>query len=200
MINKIFILCSLVLLLGCSKENELKKSVMIYDTEFTDLPAYSEWGYNTFGAYYDREVFISNTDLLPAKVQVTNNVMSLVLDGQKGGSYYYNNDNEMSLTLKIAGFTPGDYPDLSVLNDTTLDLTNPAYQVILTLDTTKYTATVISGEFYFKRAQKLLVDKIQTEVILSGYFDMKLLVNGKPITISEGRFDVGIGPDNFYTY
>jgi hypothetical protein len=200
MINKIIILCSLVILFGCSKENELKKSVMIYDTEFTDLPAYSEWGYNTFGAYYDREVFISNTDLLPAKVQVTNNVMSLVLDGQKGGSYYYGNTNEMSLTLKIAGFTPGDYPDLSILNDTTLDLTNPAYQVIVTMDTNKYTATVISGEFYFKRAQKLLVDKIQTEVILSGYFDMKLLVNAKPITISDGRFDVGIGPDNFYTY
>jgi hypothetical protein len=186
-------------LAGCSKENELKKSVMIYDTEFTDLPAYSEWGYNTFGAYFNREVFISNNTQLPAKVTVTNNEMSFILDGQKGDSYYYS-ENEMSLTVKIAGFLPGNYSDLSILNDTTIDLTNPACKVIVTIDKALFTATVLSGEINFKRAQKLFVDTKPIEVILSGYFDMKVLINDAPVTISEGRFDVGIGPDNFYVY
>jgi hypothetical protein len=196
----IVIFSSMLLLAGCSKENELRKSVMIYDSELKDLPAYSEWGYNTFGAYHDREVFISNSTVMPAKVIVSNNEMSFVLDGQKGSSYYYNNSDRMSLTLKMTGFAPENYSDLISLNDTTLDLTNPAFKVIVTMDTTKYTATILSGEFTFKRAQNLFVDKKEIEVILSGYFDFRTLINGLPVTISNGRFDVGISPDNFYFY
>jgi len=199
--NHLIVFWALTLLFaGCSKENELKKSVMVYDKEFTDLPAYTEWGYNTFGAYYDREVFSWNNEMVPAKVIVSDNEMLFILDGQKGTSYYYDNSEEMTLTLKLGGFVPGKYTDLTILNDTIFDLTNPAYQVIVSIDTTKYKATILSGEFTFKRAQNLLVDKKQVEVILSGYFEFKALINAKPITVSDGRFDVGIGPDNFYMY
>ena len=55
-------------LTSCKKENELKKSVFIYDPENIDLPEYSEWGYNTFGAYYDREIFVSTDEAVPAKI------------------------------------------------------------------------------------------------------------------------------------
>ncbi|MEI6747701.1 MAG: hypothetical protein ACOYMF_08915 [Bacteroidales bacterium] len=198
--KQIVIYSTIVLFLaGCAKENELKKSVMIYDTEYTDLPAYSEWGYNTFGAYYDREVFISNDITVPAKVIVSNNKMSFVLNGQKGAAYYYD-FKEMALTFTITGFLPEDYTNLIVFNDTILDLTNPAYQVKVTLDTIEYTANILSGELTFKRAQNLFVDKRQIEVILSGYFDFKAKINEEPVTISNGRFDVGISPDNFYFY
>ena len=190
----------LLLLVGCSKEYELTKSVFIQDPEYTDLPAYSEWGYNTFGAYYDRQAFISNNEIVPAKIIVTNNEMSFVLDGQKGSSYYYDISDEMTLTFKIPGFMPANYTDLTVLNDTILNLANPVYQVIVSMDTLKYTATILSGELNFKRAQNLKVDKKEIEVILSGYFEFKALINEKPVTISNGRFDVGISPDNFYTY
>ena len=47
---------------GCSREYNLEQTIFIYDPEFQDLPIYSEWGYNTFGAYYDREAFISLYD------------------------------------------------------------------------------------------------------------------------------------------
>jgi len=190
----------LLLLAGCSKEYELTKSVFIQDPEYTDLPAYSEWGYNTFGAYYDRLAFISNNEIVPAKIIVTNNEMSFVLDGQKGSSYYYAASDEMTLSFKIPGFIPATYTDLTALNDTILNLANPVYQVIVSMDTLKYTATILSGELNFKRAQNLKVDKKEIEVILSGYFEFKALINEKPVTISNGRFDVGISPDNFYTY
>ena len=62
------------------------------------------------------------------------------------------------------------------------------------------TLTIIDGELYFKRVQHLLVDKRSVEAILSGYFQFKTLVDGKPITLSNGRFDVGIGYENFYSY
>lgn len=199
-INLVIVLAISLVFSGCSKENELKKSVMVYDTEYTDLPAYSEWGYNTFGAYYDRVVFIWNNEKVPAKVIVENNDMSFNLDGQKGADYYYENSNAMTITFKLTGFAPQGYADLALLNDTILDLTNPAYQVIVSFDTVKYTAKILSGELNFKRAQNLWVDNTQEEVILSGYFDFKALVNDNPVTVSNGRFDVGIGPDNFYNY
>ncbi|HEY4788411.1 MAG TPA: hypothetical protein VIH57_20305 [Bacteroidales bacterium] len=187
---------------GCKKETELQKSVFINDPENPDLPEYSEWGYNTFGAYYDRVPFISNDNEVPAKVIVTNNVMSFALTGQKGGNtYYYGNDyGSMSITFKISGFLPQDYNQLITLNDTILDLKNSAYQVVVSMDTNQYTATILSGQLQFKRVQNLLVDTKQVEVILSGYFDFKALIKNSPITVSSGRFDVGIDTDNFYVY
>ncbi len=196
----IFFIAVLFLFAGCSKENELKNSVMIYDEEYTDLPAYSEWGYNTFGAYYDRAVFISNYEAVPAKVIVTNDEMSFLLDGQNETLYENGDYAEMSVTFKMPGFTPANYSDLLVLNDTIFDLTNPAYELIVSIDTINYTADILSGEFNFKRAQNLLVDTKQIEVILSGYFEFKALIDEKPVTVSNGRFDVGIGTDNFYNY
>jgi hypothetical protein len=149
--------------------------------------------------------------VVPAKVIVSNNTMSFILDGQKGApdyyyyhsyykSYYSSNYTAMSMTFKLNNFLPADYSNLAVFNDTTLDLTNPPYQVMVSIDTSKYTANILSGTLTFKRAQNLKVDKQPIEVILSGYFEFKALINSIPVTISEGRFDVSIGPDNFYKY
>jgi hypothetical protein len=174
---------------------------MIYDDEFTDLPAYSEWGYNTFGAYYDRQVFISDDITVPAKVIVSENVLAFGLYGHLGSYYYYDNSNRMNLIFKISGLLPEVYSDLTILNDTVFDLTNSGIQVFMqSADSLENPVNILNGELYFKRAQNLLVDKEQVEVILSGYFDFKALISGEPITISDGRFDVGIGPDNFYVY
>jgi hypothetical protein len=199
--KQIFFLSILVLAIfaGCEKENELKKSVFIADPELVGLPVYSEWGYNTFGAYYDREVFISNNASVPVKIVVTNDTMSFILYGQKGSSYYYSYD-EMTISFKLAGFVPKQYDDLTVLNDTIFDLKNPANQVTISKFKDNLKIEILSGTLTYKRAQKLMVDKKQIEVILSGYFDFKALINNEPITISDGRFDVGISQDNFYNY
>jgi hypothetical protein len=200
--TQLFIISGLIIafLGGCSKENELKKSVFINDPELTDLPAYSEWGYNTFGAYYDREIFTSNNKAVPVKVVVTNNTMSFILDGQKGSQYSYGDDKDMSIVFNLSGFTPTQYTDLLVLDDSIIDLKNPVNQVKISVDTINYKVDILSGELTFKRAQNLIVDKKQIEVILSGYFEFKALINDKPMTISDGRFDVGISNDNFYNY
>lgn len=197
----IIISVTIVVASGCTKDNELKKSVFIEDSEYPDLPKYSEWGYNTFGAYYDREAFVSNDNEVPAKIIVTNNLTSFVLTGQDGAySYYSSSNTNMSMTFKISGFLPQNYKQLIALNDTTFDLRNSSYQVLVTIGTVTNTATIIEGGLTFKRAQNLIVDTKQEEVILSGYFDFKALINNEPITISDGRFDVGISSDNFYNY
>jgi len=187
---------------SCSKDNDLKKSIYVSDSEFNDLPAYSEWGYNTFGAYYDRMPFISNSSEVTAKFIVKNDSTSFVLTGQKGSNHYYNDSGseKMSMTFKMAGFLPQNYKDLIALNDTILDLSKPTCKTIITIGSTVISAGILEGQLTFNRAQNLIVDNKPVEIILSGYFEFKALINNEPITISEGRFDVGIGYDNFYKY
>jgi hypothetical protein len=182
---------------SCSSDSELKKSVYIEDDQFPDLPEYSEWGYNTFGAYYDRQAFKSNDREVPIKVINKEGKTSFVFTGQKGSGYSY---DDFTLTLTISDFNPLTYVDLLQLNNTTFDLTDSKYEVVFknieNIDTTQ----IIAGQFQITKTQNLLVDKKAEEVILSGKFDFQALVEGLPITISNGRFDVGVGNDNFYKY
>ncbi len=186
--------------ISCTKENDLKDSVFIYDTENIDLPAYSEWGYNTFGAYYDRDIFVSNNELVPAKVVVSDTSFTFMLNGEKGQRRYSYNNSEMLISFGMSGFSPGQCEDLVFLHDSVVDLTHPYNHVFVTIDTVKYVAEVLEGAIHFKRIQVLQVDDQFVEVILSGLFGFKAVINGRPVTISDGRFDVGIGPDNFYNF
>lgn len=202
---KKFILPTLIIVLiasGCSKEAELKKSVFIPDKEFSELPAYTEWGYNTFGAFYDRQLFLYSDQEVPAKIINTQGNTSFVLKGQKDsyGYYYWNDANEMSVTFYISGPDPSVYSDLVSLNGARIDLSDPENRIIIFMDGETIEPQVLEGELVFKKAQQLFVDKQQIEVILSGLFSFKALVNGNPVSLSEGRFDVGISNDNFFKY
>ncbi len=197
------ITCAMLLFsLACSKETELKKSVFIPDKDFPDLPAYTEWGYNTFGAYYDRELFIYTEYDVPAKIINNGGKTSFLLKGRKRGpDYYYDyNPVSMSISFDLYGFDPVTFTDLLSLNDSIVDLTGEDFKMVVTIDTVKHEEQIMSGTLWFKRAQHLVVDKNQVEVILSGEFDFSALVNEEPISITLGRFDVGIGRDNFFRY
>ena len=191
-----------IILASCSKEFELDKSVFIPDKDYPDLPAYTEWGYNTFGALYDRELFLYNNSSVPAKVINTAGKTSFTLIGHKGqsGYSYSNNENSMSLNFDLYGFQPASFSNLMALNDTIIDLTSPLCKVSLMVDTIKYQVAVLNGTLNFKRAQNLIVDKQQIEVILSGTFEFQALIDNEPTSITAGRFDVGIGTDNFFKY
>ena len=198
-----FSLIFLVVLASCSKEYELDKSIFITDKDYPFLPAYTEWGYNTFGALYDREPFVNNNSRIPTKVICTGGKTSFSLKGHLGqANYYYYSSNTTPITLSfdLYGFVPGSLSNLIELNDTTIDLTNPLCKVTLTRDTVKYNVTVLNGTLNFKRAQNLIVDKQPYEIILSGTFDFQTIINNDPLSISMGRFDLGIASDNFFKY
>jgi hypothetical protein len=57
---------------------------------------------------------------------------------------------------------------------------------------------IIEGLLKFTRVQRLFVDELETKCIISGLFDFKTFINGEPIAVSHGRFDLGIGYDNFF--
>ena len=203
--KKLIIFFPIILVLiaaACSDETELKKSVFIPDDVYSDLPAYSEWGYNTFGAYYDMVPFISTESGVPAKMINTGGKTSFMLKGHmsQGYYYYYDYSNETSLIFDFYSFDPQLYTDLISLNDLTVDLTSSTCRVRVLKDTANYDLDILSGEIVFKRAKNLLVDKKMVEVILSGTFEFQALFNDEPISVTLGRFDVGIGKDNFYRY
>lgn len=199
---KFFIISVLVVLLAaCESENDLRKSVMIEDKDKPDLPEYSEWGYNTFGAYYDeRQPFISNDDLVPIKVYVTDAGMSFSLYGQIGTDEEYKPENKMVISFVISDFKPSKYKDLLTLDDTVFNLSDAKCKVYISYEDENIedTIQILSGELEFIRAQNLIVDKKEVEVILSGVFHLRAWINGEPKTISEGRFDAGISDCNFY--
>lgn len=194
--KKYIILPLIILVLiisGCSDDYQLQKSVFIADVNNPGLPIYSEWGYNTFGAYIDRKPFISNNSDLPAKIIVNKDTFNLIL---KGTIDY----QSATLKFSILGYSPTAYTDLVSLNDSTIDLTSNKCIVTLTRDTTIRRLYVFEGELTFKRAQSLYVDKELAESILSGTFKFKTFIDREPIAISNGRFDFGIGYENFYNY
>jgi len=194
--TKILFFALIIMLASCAKENDLKKSVMIYDDELTDLPAYTEWGYNTFGAYYDREVFISNDTDIPLKVICQNGETVFNFNGQNNANYWEASD--MKMKIRMLNFYPEIFTDLLIFNDSIVNFKDSTIQVEIIRNNQTYTCNVISGGMHFKRAQELYVDDVLIEVILSGYFDFQVLINGEPISISEGRFDFGINNSNFF--
>jgi hypothetical protein len=201
-------LLAIALLTACEKADyDLEKSVYVPDPEYSGLPAYSEWGYNTFGAFYERKIFIYNDNEVPAKVIHTKGITRFIL---KGGlvpadynDYYYGNDyvnTTMSLSFELPGFAPGNYADLVQLNDTAFDLSDPNLTVFAVLGNDTIQMDIFNGELIFEKARQLIVDDTPLKVILSGYFGFQALVNGEPVSMSYGRFDVGIDEYDFADY
>lgn len=196
----LYILTISIVLFACSSSDyELKQSVFIEDEEAVGLPQYSEWGYNTFGAYYAREKFISNNSEVPLNVIHENNATSFQFNGELGYRLAPR-DNSFSMTVTYEGFNPESYADLLQLNNTTFDLKAAEHKVVFTDALGSYEAEILSGQLHIRRAQYLLVDKRPTQVILSGVFEMQAKVNGSPVTISDGRFDIGVSGANFFKY
>lgn len=185
------------LLMGqaCEKMDDfyLSGTVFIEDPYYPGLPIYSEWGYNTFGAYIDREPFVSNQDDLPVKVIVNTDTLHIIMRGRMGG-------RDMALTFSVKGFSPETYYDLTVLDDTIINLKESGRAVTMKTDEETLELELIEGELMINRVQRLYVDEDLSRTIMSGYFQFKTFLDNEPVAISQGRFDLGIGYENFYNY
>lgn len=195
--NKILALAIGIVILfsvACSKnEAELTSSVFIPDQEISDLPAYTEWGYNTFGAVFDREYFLYTNSKIPLKILSHNKNTKFIFDGELGY-------DDFKLVFSIDSLMPMNYIDLLNLNDSVFDLANNNCNVLYIDKNDTTVVDVLSGEFHIKRAQKLYIDDVQKEVIISGYFDFKYLVDSYPYSVNNGRFDISVGDNVFFYY
>ena len=180
---------------SCQKFEDfsLSSSVFIDDPYFPGLPIYSEWGYNTFGAYIDRKPFTSSMSELPMKMIVNSDTMHMIFRGKMEG-------NPVDLKFSIKGFNPQTYYDLAGLDNTSINLKELGRAVTLVIGNTTTELNLIEGELIIQRVQRLYVDEELSRSILSGYFNLKTFLNNEPIAISHGRFDIGLGYENFYNY
>jgi len=181
------------LLFSCRKD-VMDKTIFIPDKEDANLPAYTEWGYNSFGAEYDGEYFLSSDAIEPCKIVYNNNLLQFSLSG-KIGRY-----REMTLFFTFPFTQISDYKNLVQLNNVKIDLSANDCTVKMLQDGTTTTLNVLEGELFFKRAQLLRIDDEVNRVILSGTFNVRFLLNSLPANISNGRFDMGITNNIFYKY
>lgn len=180
---------------ACEKMEDfnLSSTIFIDDPYYPGLPIYSEWGYNTFGAYIDRKPFISTTDDLPVKVIVNNDTTHMIFRGRMGSG-------NVDLRFSIKGFSPQTYYNLTELDNTAFNLKDSGRAVTLKTGNETTELNLIEGELIIKRVQRLYVDEELSRTIMSGYFNLKTFLNNEPISISHGRFDFGIGYENFFNY
>ena len=188
----------LVVVFGCEQQTMLSESVHICDDENPKLPAYTEWGYNTFGANYDRSIFVYTEKEVPLKVISENSNLSLLFQGIHGDNYYYSEDDYMALKFTFADSPVEAYQDLLVYNDTIIDLERDDVRVEIITHERQDTLIILGGELNFKRSQKIFVDDVEQQIVLSGTFELQFLLNDIPSTMREGRFDLGIKGENFY--
>jgi len=181
-----------VLLFSCSVDS-LDRTIFIPDEDNPELPAYTEWGYNSFGAVYERETIVStNNNTMPCKITYKDGTLDFSLIGR------YQQEKAI-LTFSFPLSEVRTIYDLSVLHNLILDLTENC-TVKLEENNTQSTLDVLSGQLHFKRYQLLRVDEKINRIILSGIFNVRFLKNGLPETISDGRFDLGITDGDFYSY
>lgn len=185
----------LIIISSCNKLEDLNLSgtIFIEDPYYPGLPIYSEWGYNTFGAYIDRKPFISTSDDLPIKVIVNSDTIHMIFRGRMGSG-------SVDLKFSIKGFSPKTYYDLTELNNKTFNLKETGRAVTLKIGNATTVLNLIEGELIIKRVQRLYVDEKLSRSIMSGYFNLKTFLNNEPISISHGRYDLGIGYENFFNY
>jgi hypothetical protein len=202
----LFLFTSILLLLG-SCSSDLDDTVFIPDSTDATMPAYTEWGYNSFGAKYEREYFLSSNSIVPCKIISKEGRLYFSLIGELSNNTQYSRYSQypqytkMTLTFSFPASAMTTYRDLLVLNDKKIDLSNASCEVKIEKEYGPEVTIVSlnSSYLHFKRAQLLRVDEVEDRVILSGTFDIKFLINNKPEAISSGRFDVGINKD-FYSY
>ena len=188
-----FILLIFILFSSCSKD-VLDRTIFIPDENDNSLPAYTEWGYNTFGAEYERNYFLVSYDIVPCKILFKDNQLQFSLSGK----IRYN--QEMTLLFIFPSSQINDYKELLQLHKKEIDLSAENCIVKIMQNGNEQILDVFEGKLFFKRAQLLSVDDQVNRVILSGTFEVNFLQNNFPTRISNGRFDLGITKNIFYTY
>ena len=178
---------------ACST-SELDRTIFIPDEDNPKLPAYSEWGYNSFGAEFERDYFLASQHIVPCKIMCENNQLRFSLNGT------IRINSEMTLEFIFPVSQMRDYTDLAQLNDVVIDLATDDCTVKIWQGENETVLEILNGKLHFKRTQILYVDDNINRVILSGIFDLRFLERGYPTTISYGRFDLGINDKVFYSH
>ena len=183
-----------IVIFGACSSTDLDRTIFIPDEDDPILPAYTEWGYNSFGAKYERDYFLSSNYIVPCKILYNNGLLYFSLNGR------IRENKEMTLLIIFPFSQMVDYKDLMQLHDLEIALSDDFCEVKILQDGKEDILDVISGKLHFKRVHLLSIDDIENRVILSGVFHLNFRENIFQSTISNGRFDLGINNNFFESY
>jgi hypothetical protein len=179
---------------SCVGDPDLYNPVFIRDKNYPELPEYSEWGYNTFGAFFNDDVFVSSEKQWePASVMQGESTMTLSFHGEKRVKGMDTTDMILNFIISRPATSYSNF--LYSLNDSIIDLSTSSNQVQIMYDSTLYPVTITTGELHFKNVKNMVIDLEPMETIFSGTFDFEGIMNGNPVSVTLGRFDVGV---NYY--
>ena len=192
--KKYSLLAIILLLASCDPIDEMEQTIFIPDESDKNLPAYTEWGYNSFGAIYERMYFFSTNNIVPCKITVQNGIMTFALSGRVGSSNSsYGSGESMTLYFSFPVDEPmSHYKDLMALHQKHIDLMDATCELRIMRGSNTEDITLLSGNLFFKRIQLLRINEQENRVILSGTFELTFLRNQLPELLSKGRFDLGI--------
>ncbi len=182
-----------VAITACSRQFDyhVSRSIFIPDKEYPGLPVYSEKGYNSFGVYWGLTPFTSEFTEEPSK---------LIVRGDSCHIYFYGKVNgaDRTMLFSIPDVKPDSFSDLISLDGREFDLLGDECALLLLAHSDTLSVDILEGNFTIKRAQNLYVDNVLTQVVLSGIFSFKAIVEDEPASFLTGRFDMGYGDENFF--
>jgi len=187
-------LLAIILLLTACESYEMEQTIFVPDATDSNLPAYTEWGYNSFGALYERKYFLAANDIVPSKITIQNGIMTLSLSGRvAANNSSWSSRENMTLYFSFPiRETIRSYHDLVVLSQKEIDLTAASCEIKMYSNSSLTNIRVLSGHLFFKRVQLLRINEKEDRAILSGTFDLTFLRNEMPEGMTKGRFDLGI--------
>ena len=177
------VICS-IMQFSCSKDRMEDRNIFIPDNEDPKLPAYTENGYNSFGAKYGNDYFLVSSRFSPGRVAYNNNRLNFSLHGT-----FQDRETRLEFIFPFE-LNPSDLTDLTLLKEKIIDL--DLNEVRIFQNNTHTTLNGTKGKLHFKHAQIINIDNSLNRVILSGVFELSFTLNNSPATFSNGRFDVGI--------
>lgn len=197
----IIILAAALALTACSK-SDFKETQYIEDPEYPGLPIYSDMGYNTYGAYFNDYIYQTSTSY------GNNRKFYLVADREGLSMTLYGSCEGTSLnmvfTLPIdTTYHLEDYHSLLALDGKsfTIDTTSTSCNVMLEGLYAPYIESIYSGHISFDKVQQVVVDKTDTEVVVSGKFQFRAITPlGTHVDVTGGRFDLGVDNANFVNF
>jgi hypothetical protein len=192
--KNIILLLTVCLLASCGESDSvMDRTIFIPDESDANLPAYTEWGYNSFGAIHERSYFLASNSIIPCKILHQNGKLQFSLMGHM--EYY--SITTLSFIFPFPEIT--NYDGLDQLNDKKINLAGADCSVKISQgNSDDEILDVLSGTLHFKRVQLLSIDEVLNRVILSGTFELQFKRSDFPETISNGRFDLGINKNVFY--
>ena len=185
---------------ACSK-SDFKQTQYIEDPDYPGLPIYSEMGYNTFGAYIDESVFSISSygSNRPFYLVADRECLTMTFCGNCEGT-----DLNMVFTLPIdTTYHLEDYHSLLALDGKTftIDTTSTSCNIMFEGLYAPYIESIYSGHISFDKVQQVIVDKADTEVVVSGKFQFRAFTPlGIRIDVTGGRFDLGVDNANFVNF